>query len=272
MIMGWHEHFNSLAKCSNSGNYEQEHQNLSTADIEEIQSICEYSNIDNLSVTLEDVSSAIAELNRRKSADVYGLTAEHLLYGGTSLLHYITDIIQAIFDVGEIPDMLKRGILSPVYKNKGSQKEAKNYRGITVTPVLSKLIELLIRNKIRPKIDSSQNTMQRGFTSHSSSVNCALLVEEFVRDCRDNNKTAYVAFLDAKAAFDVVSHNILFRKLYNIGNEGKCWMVLRNLYKDASSVAKWNGLLSDSFKIEQGVRQGGVLSADLYKVYVNDLL
>ncbi len=148
-------------------------------------------------MTLEDVSSAIAELNRRKSADVYGLTAEHLLYGGTSLLHYITDIIQAIFDVGEIPDMLKRGILSPVYKNKGSQKEATNYRGITVTPVLSKLIELLIRNKIRPKIDSSQNTMQKNVWAESMLSDGGKFLPTFANErvskhycCIDNNPNA----------------------------------------------------------------------------------
>jgi hypothetical protein len=40
-----------------------------------------------------------------------------------------------------IPDILKIGILFPVFKNKGDCKKAKNYRGITVTPTLSKIIE-----------------------------------------------------------------------------------------------------------------------------------
>ncbi len=241
-------------------------------DVVEIHDICAYVNTDNLNITLEEVLTAIQTLNKGKSADIFGLTAEHLLHGGDNLLRHVTDILQATFTAGTIPDMLKKGILSPVYKTKGSKNDAKNYRGITVTPVLSKLIEVLIRNQIAPHINASQNVLQRGFTAQSSSVNCALIVEEYLRECRDMNKVAYVAFLDAKAAFDVVSHPNLLRKLYNVGFEGKCWTMIQNLYQGASRVVKWNGLVSECFKIDQGVRQGGVLSSDLYKVYVNDLL
>ena len=34
---------------------------------------------------------------------------------------------------------------------------------------------------------------------------------------------------------------------------------------------KWNGFISDSFKVKQGVRQGGLTSAPIYKIYTNRL-
>ena len=82
----------------------------------------------------------------------------------------------------------------------------------------------------------------------------------------------YTAYLDAKTAFDVVSHNSLMRKLFNAGVEGKLWSLIMNFHQDASSVVKWEGRFSSTFPILQGVRQGGILSADLYKLYVNQLL
>ncbi|CAC5362389.1 unnamed protein product [Mytilus coruscus] len=39
-----------------------------------------------------------------------------------------------------------------------------------------------------------------------------------------------------------------------------------------SSKIKWKGEISDKFPIQQGVRQGGVLSTHLYKVYINNVL
>ena len=36
-------------------------------------------------------------------------------------------------------------------------------------------------------------------------------------------------------------------------------------------MVKWNGAYSDVFKVDQHVRQGGILSADLYKLYDNGL-
>ena len=44
------------------------------------------------------------------------------------------------------------------------------------------------------------------------------------------------------------------------------------MHHQAESVVKWAGDRSDPFEIGQGVRQGGILSADLYKVYGNPLL
>ena len=90
--------------------------------------------------------------------------------------------------------------------------------------------------------------------------------------CKDLNKTPYIVFLDAKSAFDVVSHDSLLRKLFNIGTERKSWSLIRSLYQEAVSSVKWNGLLSDQFEVEQGVRQGGILSADFYKLYANNAL
>ncbi len=75
-----------------------------------------------------------------------------------------------------------------------------------------------------------------------------------------------------KSAFDVVSHASLMRKLFHIGIEGSPWAVINSLHEGAKTTVKWEGLLSKSYICEQGVRQGGILSTDLYKVYVNDLL
>ena len=81
----------------------------------------------------------------------------------------------------------------------------------------------------------------------------------------------YIAFLDAKSAFDVVSHDSLLRKLFHAGVKGVSWSLIHSLHAEAESVVKWNGAYSDVFKVDQGVRQGGILSTDLYKLYDNGL-
>jgi hypothetical protein len=57
----------------------------------------------------------------------------------------------------DIPEVLKIGLLSPIFKNKGSKNDAINYRGITVLPVISKIVEAVIRNRIQPLIHNMQN-------------------------------------------------------------------------------------------------------------------
>ena len=103
-------------------------------------------------------------------------------------------------------------------------------------------------------------------------MNCALLLEEFCRDSLDQNKPVYVSFLDAKSSFDVVNKEILMRKAYFSNLEPAPWVLIDGIHTDSHSSIKWGAKISDQFEIHQGVKQGGLLSADLYKLYVDDLL
>ena len=109
--------------------------------------------------------------------------------------------INIIFECGEIPEILKMGLLSPVYKKKGTKQQASNYRGITVLPMISKIIETIIKNKSQKLVLKTQNRAQRGFTTGSSLMNSALIVEECCRDAKDKNIDFQLILLDAKAAF-----------------------------------------------------------------------
>ncbi len=85
-------------------------------------------------------------------------------------------------------------------------------------------------------------------------------------------KPLYIKLLDVKTAFDVVWHESLLRKLYLDGIQGGLWMGVKSLYSGAKSAISWEGTLTDTFPVLQGVRQGAVLSADLYKRFNNPLL
>ena len=73
----------------------------------------------------------------------------------------------------------------------------------------------------------------------SSPLNSALIIEEFVRGAKDSNQIGYIAMLDAKSAFDVVSHPHLMRTVYNIGVEGDLWNPIDDLHCGAVSSVKW---------------------------------
>ena len=47
-------------------------------------------------------------------------------------------------------------------------------------------------------------------------MNGSLILEEVIREHKDKRLPLYIAFLDAKSAFDVVCHNSLMRKLFHI--------------------------------------------------------
>jgi hypothetical protein len=85
-------------------------------------------------------------------------------------------------------------------------------------------------------------------------------------------KPLYLITLDRQTAFDVVSHKPLLDKLYESGIHSRLWTIVKDLYTGMSSKIKRMGEIRQKFPIHQGVRQGGVLSTHLYKVYINSVL
>ena len=73
----------------------------------------------------QEVKKAINNLNRNKAADFYGITAENIVYGWDNLAAYIQWVLNKTFQLHQIPDILKIGILFPVFKNKGDWKMLK---------------------------------------------------------------------------------------------------------------------------------------------------
>ncbi|VDI84027.1 Hypothetical predicted protein [Mytilus galloprovincialis] len=101
---------------------------------------------------------------------------------------------------------------------------------------------------------------------------CALLLNDVIIDAVYRKSPFYVALLDAKSAFDVVKHSRLYRKLYLAGISGSLWLLLHDLSVGAQTSVRWENLVSEPFDIKQGVRQGRILSTELYKLYINDVL
>ena len=100
----------------------------------------------------------------------------------------------------------------------------------------------------------------------------ALCVTEAICESIDNKQTLYTVSLDAQKAFDVVSHDILFQKLAKDDVPRGVVAAIMDLYTDAEEQVYWNGVMSEPYSVQQGVRQGAVLSTELYKLYINSLL
>ena len=164
----------------------------------------------------DEIMKAIRSINRGKSAEYHGLTIEHIDNAGRDMENLLLVITNEIKETrqGKVPETLKIGLLTPIFKNKGLKSQATNYRGISVLPVISKIVETIIKERIQKQVIETQNRKQRGFTSGSSPINSALPVEECYREVVDNNAEGQIILLDAKAAFDKVIHSYMERRVY----------------------------------------------------------
>ena len=87
-----------------------------------------------------------------------------------------------------------------------------------------------------------------------------------------NNSKVHCMMIDASQAFDKVHYVKLFELLLE---KGLCPIVARflaTMYTQQQLRVKWGSHLSHSFRVKNGVKQGGVLSPILFSVYMDKLL
>ena len=92
-------------------------------------------------------------------------------------------------------------------------------------------------------------------------------IEYFLR----NGSEVYTCVMDMTKAFDNVKHSILFEKLIHKGIPGIYVRLLLVMYDKQYANVKGNGCVSKRFTITNRVKQGAVLSAFLFCVYIDDL-
>ncbi|KAH3725278.1 hypothetical protein DPMN_051112 [Dreissena polymorpha] len=68
-----------------------------------------------------------------------------------------------------------------------------------------------------------------------------------------------MVLFDAKAAFNVVDHQHLLRRVNHSGVKDRHWSIINSIHTNAKSVVKWTDSRSEPFPVLQGVRQGGIM-------------
>ncbi|VDI58367.1 Hypothetical predicted protein [Mytilus galloprovincialis] len=224
-----------------------------------------------IDVSKDEIKKAILKLKNGKTADEYGIRAEHIKHTGDEALIAYQTIFKQILEEGKVAKSFKTGVITPVLKKGKNAMYTENYRGITVTSIHGKVFEYVLIEKAKIR-KMNQSNMQFGFTEGLSPNMASLILSEVCSEITGKNKLLFITTLDSQKAFDVVNHQILLDKMYFLGMDIQFWDIIEDLYEDITSTVKWQGDQSFSFRIEQGVRQGGVLSTHLYKQYINELL
>jgi hypothetical protein len=236
IIDGFQEHFSSLATVNQNTRIDSTYHNLVEENIHIINKLVQHSNIKN--VASDKIINSIHSLNNGLSVDYHGLTIEHTIYAGSDMEKLLVALVGCIFKHRSISESLKMGLLTLVFKNKGTRQQAINYGWITVLPVIGKIVETVIKCRTNNCILETQNKRQRGFAAGSSPMNSALPIKESYRESKDNNAILHLVLLDTKAAFDTVMHSHMFRRVLLADIDNGHWGLIKDLHEKAKSVIK----------------------------------
>jgi len=113
---------------------------------------------------------------------------------------------------------------------------------------------------------------QLGFKSNHSTSMRTMVLKETLAYYKVDGGSAFCTFLDATKAFDRVNYCKLFSVLMKRNISPLYLRLLFNMYTNSNARVSWNGVFSHSFKVENGVKQGGIASPVLLCVYLDELL
>ena len=173
---------------------------------------------------------------------------------------------------GYVPSQFAVGLTFPLEKGNLGNKQATfdDYRGITISSIISKIVEKCILEKFEKYFVSSDN--QFGFKKKVGCLHAIYSLRSTVDYFVNNNSTVNLCSIDISKAFDRVNHYSLFIKIINKCVPINIVIMLFNWYKQSTAIVSWNGILSSSYCLSSGVRQGGCLSPVLFAGYVDNII
>ena len=224
-------------------------------------------------VHCSETESLLAKLDSAKSSGVENIPTSVFKKFSNTLSAPLTKLFNRSLSESEFPTMLKKALVTPLYKGKGKKCDPNSYRPISILPTTSKIFEQLVYTHLINFLDEHNLLCenQHGFRKNRSTESALVMFTNDVRTSMDNREITAAVFVDFTKAFDLVVHSILLKKLESFNISSKMIKWFKSYLTDRELAVKIGDVQSNFHKITRSVPQGSILGPLLFSLYVNDI-
>ena len=171
----------------------------------------------------------------------------------------------------EKPEQWSIANIVPIPK-KGDLSKSGNYRGISLSSIIAKLVNRMILNRIQPVLDPLLRTNQNGFRPGRSTISQILGLRRLIEGIKSKNLPSVILFLDFRKAFDSVHRGKMLKILKAYGLPNELVSTIGKMYENTRAKVISQDGETEEFDIVAGVLQGDTLAPYLFLIVLDYVL
>ena len=197
----------------------------------EIQLQDEIEEIDTCEPSRDEERNAIGNLKNGRVPGVDNIPAELLKADIDYATTKVKEIIDIVWRDEKTPKQCRKGLIVKLSKE-GNLKECKNWRGITLLPVVSKVMGRIVIDRIRTRVGSKLRKEQAGFRPGRGTTGQSFILRNIMEQSIGWHSSLHVNFIDFEKAFNSVHRDSLWLIMRSYSIPSKVINMVKALYAD----------------------------------------
>ena len=220
----------------------------------------------------KEVEDIISKLRNSGSTGIDEINTTVIKQIMHEIIPALTHVINTSLSTLTFPECWKKAKIIPLLK-KGDPLQPKNYRPVSLLPVLSKILERVVYTQVIEYLDRNglfHPSHHGSRAGHSTTTALIEMYDQWLEGIENNEMTA-VMMIDLSAAFDLVNHDLFLQKLATLGFDINAVTWFWSYLTGRSQQVYVDGKLSNSLLSLIGTAQGTILGALIYIIFTVDL-
>ena len=223
------------------------------------------------SIMKEEIQKALKLMKDGKATGPDELPTEALKALDEHNIEIITSLCNIIYNSGMIPTEMKHSVFI-ILPKKPKAMIRTEFRTISLVSHVTKLFLKIIQQRMANKIDKEVSRLQSGFRPGTGTRGGIFNLRTICERATDVQKDVYICFVDYTKDFDRVKHFKMIECLSESGIDDKDLQIISKLYWEQSASVRTESGMTSEFKIKKGIRQGCVLSPNLFNLHTEKIL
>lgn len=189
-------------------------------------------------------------------------------------LTVLLKIYNQIWRTQAFPDSWRSATIIPIPKPGKDLSNASNYRPISLTSCLCKLMEKMVNKRLMWFLEyyNKLSNLQCGFRKNRSTIDHLVRLESFIREAFVKGEHMVAVFFDLEKAFDTTWKFGILKDLHELGLRGNLPLFIQQFLAHRSFQVRVGQTMSDPLSQEEGVPQGSILSPILFEIKINSIV